>query len=413
MKRAGLDITGVRQQVESILEAVKVEGDKALYRFSREFDQVDLQDLPVRVPPEEMEQVEQRLDSDVKAAIRYAVENIRTYHRGQKPETMQMTEVRPGILAGERATPIESVGLYVPRGRGSFPSMLYMLAIPAAIAGVKRICVITPPDSHGRVDPACLFTAKLSGVHELYRIGGAHAIAAMAFGTESIAPVVKIIGPGSIYVAAAKQLLYGTVDVGLPAGPSESVILADETADAASVALDLLIEAEHGADSQALLLTPSEELARATAERAAGLIEELPEPRKTFVRTVLDTYGGIFITDTLEDAARITNQLAPEHLQVRTAEVFETLSLITNAGEILLGEHTPFSVANYLAGPNAVLPTGGTAKTFSPVSVRDFMKYSSVIHVTSQGYHNVRDHVITLAEYEGFPAHANALRKRS
>jgi histidinol dehydrogenase len=258
-----------------------------------------------------------------------------------------------------------------------------------------------------------LYTARISGVHEVYRIGGAQAVAALAYGTESVAPVVKIVGPGSIYVSAAKQLLHSSVDVGLPAGPSESVIVADHTADAATVALDLLIEAEHGSDSQALLLTPSEALAGEAADITARLIEELPEPRRTFVQHVFSAYGGIFTFDTIEAAAALSNRLAPEHLQLRTAEPFETLSLITDAGEILLGDKTPFSVANYAAGPNAVLPTGGTAKTFSPVSVRDFMKYSSVIHVTSRGYRDVRSHVITLAEYEGFPAHANALRNRT
>jgi histidinol dehydrogenase len=323
-----------------------------------------------------------------------------------------MIQVLPGLLAGERFTPIESAGLYVPRGRGNFPSMLYMMAVPAVIAEVPRICIATPPGEEGVIDPACLYAARLCGVTDIIRVGGAHAVGALAFGTESIDPVAKIVGPGSLYVTAAKRLLYGTVDVGLPAGPSESIILADDTPDPRTVALDLLIEAEHGSDSQALLITPSRDLAEKVAALLPSLLQELPEPRRRFAGDVLTGYGGIITTESIDEAADIVNRFAPEHLQVRTEEPFDTIALISNAGEILLGENIPFSVANYAAGPNAVLPTGGTARTYSPVSVRDFQKSSSVVYATSEGYRSVKDHVVRLAEYEGFSAHANALTQR-
>lgn len=272
--------------------------------------------------------------------------------------------------------------------------------------------MVTPPNKDGSVDPGCLFAAKLCGIDEIYRIGGAQAIAALAYGTESIDPVVKITGPGSMYVTAAKRILYGRVDVGLPAGPSESMILADGTTNPWKIALDLLVESEHGSDSSAVLVTTSEDLAVKTAEHISNLVEDLPEPRKTFVTDVFSGYGVILLVDSIEEGAEIINDFAPEHLQLQTEEPFTTLSLIRNAGEILLGENIPFSAANYVTGANAVLPTGGSAKTFSAVSVRDFIKYSSVIFATKDGYADMKDHVINLADYEGFITHGNALKLR-
>jgi histidinol dehydrogenase len=243
-------------------------------------------------------------------------------------------------------------------------------------------------------------------------MGGAQAVAALAYGTESVQPVAKIIGPGSAYVAAAKRLVSGSVDTGLPAGPSESIVLADGHAHPERAAADLLIEAEHGSDSSALLITPSENLARKVAELLPKLIDELPEPRKGFAEDVFSDYGGIILTGTIEEAAELVNEIAPEHLQIQTAEPFDTLTLIRNAGEILLGEHTPFSAANYSIGANAVLPTGGTARTFSAVSVRDYVKYSSVIYVTAGGLSELAPQAVSLADYEGFAAHSNALKNR-
>lgn len=412
LKRSEVDISKVKNSVSEIIKGVETNGDTALIEFTKKFDGIDLSGIPLRISNEEIAEAENMLGDDIKKALEYAVENIRSFHEAQKPGAIHFKEIGRGILAGEKPDAIESAGLYVPRGRGSFPSMLYMLAIPAKVAGVKRICVVTPPGEEGKVDAGCLYAARLCGVDEIYRVGGAQAIAALAYGTESIKPVVKLTGPGSMYVTAAKRLLYGTVDVGLPAGPSESIILADETADPWKVALDLMVEAEHGSDSSAILITDSSMLAEKTAVYIEKLTEDLPEPRKTFVKDVFTGYGIILLVSSIDEGAEIVNSFAPEHLQLRTEEPFSTLSLIKNAGEILLGENLPFSAANYVTGANAVLPTGGNAKTFSAVSVRDFIKYSSVVFTTKDGYENMKKHVIQLADYEGFITHGNALKLR-
>ena len=412
LHRSGQDIEEVIQGVRPIVEAVAAEGDAALVRYTGQFDGADISGVPLAVTEEEFSRAEESLEGKLKDAIRFAVENVKKFHVMQKREEQTLTEIVPGVFAGEKVSPVESAGLYVPRGRGSFPSMLYMLAVPAVLAGVPEIAVVTPPNPDGGVDPGCLYAARLCGVSSVYRIGGAQAIAALAYGTDSIPKTVKITGPGSMYVAAAKRLVSHLVDTGLPAGPSESVIIADGQADPRKAALDLLIEAEHGSDSQALLLTPSEELAASVAGLAADMIEELPEPRKGFVRDVFAGYGGIIVTANMEAAAGLSNRIAPEHLQIQAEDPFEILPMIRNAGEILLGDNTPFSAANYVVGANAVLPTGGSAKTYSAVSVRDFVKYSSVVYSTAGGFDLCSPHVEALAEYEGFVTHGNAISKR-
>lgn len=412
LKRSEIDIASVSLSVQEIIDKVRQEGDTALDHYNHLFDKTP-KGNPLRVTEKEIEEAVRQLDPKVKEALDYSINNVRRFHEAQKPEDMKMVEIRPGILAGEKSSPIESAGIYVPRGRGSFPSMLYMLAVPAQVAGVPRICLVTPPDSEGRLDGATLYAARECGVHEIYKVGGAQAIAALALGTESIQPVVKLTGPGSMYVTAAKRLLYSTVDVGLPAGPSESVLIADRKADPWKASLDLMVEAEHGSDSSALLITPSEELGDKVMEILAEEIPKLPEPRKGFLTDVFSQYGGVVISETLEDACEISNRYAPEHLQIHTEYPWETLSMIRNAGEIILGDETPFSSANYSIGANAVLPTGGKAKTYSAVSVRDFIKHSSVIQVTPKGHNELKGPVVTLANYEGFPAHARALTLRN
>lgn len=412
LDRSGEDISRAVEQVGEILEKVKKEGDRALVEYTRKFHGADLTGRPLRVREDELEKAERAIPPAVAAAIRASAANVRAYHEDQLPGPMKLREISSGVFAGEKAAPIPSVGLYAPRGKGSFPSSMYMLAVPAAVAGVERIVVVSPPDAEGNCDPATLFAARLCGAHEVYRVGGVQAVAALAYGTESIRPVAKIVGPGSQYVTAAKRLLFGTVDVGLPAGPSESLIIGDDTTDPRRAALDLLIEAEHGPDSQALLVTPS----RALADAAAGYLEkfafELPEPRRSYVESVFSGYGGIIITSSIEEAVDVANAVAPEHLQIATAEPFALLGRVRNAGEILLGQNTPFSLANYSIGANAVLPTGGAAKTWSPLSTRDFMKWSSVAYVTEAGYSSLKGFALALADYEGFEAHAKALRER-
>lgn len=412
LSRSRNDISAVLPDVQKIIDEVRRSGDEALRAFTKQWDRVDLGRMPLRVTPEEWAVAEASLSDELKSALDFSIENVRRFHECQKPQGVAPFEIRKGIFGGEKVTPIESLGIYIPRGRGSFPSMLYMTAVPATVAGVKRICVATPPAADGSVDAACLYAAKKCGINEVYRVGGAQAIAALAYGTQSIAPVVKLTGPGSRYVTAAKQLLYGTVDVGLPAGPSESIILADDSADAYTTALDLITEAEHGSDSSALLITPSAGLADAVEAELPRLVEQLPLQRKEFVSNVLSGYGGILQTESIDEAISLTNRLATEHLKIVTKNPFETEKEIFNAGEIILGERTPFSAANYSIGPNAVLPTGGSAKTFSGVSVRDFVKYSSIIYTTDEGYAELKKTVPLLADYEGFSAHKNAFDLR-
>ncbi|MGL1890318.1 MAG: histidinol dehydrogenase [Spirochaetaceae bacterium] len=411
-KRSEQNIEDVLPIVKDIIADVKNNGDKALLHYNEKFHGIPSHTNYLKVLKIEFEEAEKNLSEKVKEAIRFSIDNIKKFHEAQKPEAMSMMETTPGVFAGERATPIDSVGLYVPGGRGTFPSMLYMLAVPAVIAGVKRICVTTPPNSEGFADSGVLYACSLCGIKEVYKVGGSEAISALTYGTETIKPVVKISGPGSMWVTAAKRLLYSVVDVGLPAGPSESALIADETANPYNMALDLLVEAEHGSDSSALLLTNSLENAIEAAKFMEEMIEELPEPRKTFVTDVLEGYGGVIVTKDIDEACEISNMYAPEHLSLHTEEPWDTLGKITNAGEIILGDTTPFSAVNYSVGPNAVIPTGGKAKTFSAVGVRDFIKYSSVIYSTKKGYETLKKYVPVLAEYEGFTTHGNAFTKR-
>jgi histidinol dehydrogenase len=412
LTRSEQDISEVMPRVRAIIDAVRADGDAAVIRYTRQFNGVDLSGTPLAVSDAEFAEAERALTPQVKDAIKSCARNVRVCHERQLPVPMTLSEVQPGVFAGERAVPVASVAMYAPRGKGSFPSSTYMMAVPAQVAGVPRRVLVTPPDSEGKCDPATLFAARHCGVHEVYRVGGVQALAALAYGTTSIPPVHKLLGPGSQYVTAAKRLLSEVVDVGLPAGPSESMILADGAADPRRVALDLCIEAEHGPDSQALLVTDSPELAQAVAGLLPGIVAELPEPRSGYVTAVLENYGGIILAADMEEAALIADAVAPEHLQIATRDPLQTLSLVHHAGEILLGQDTPFSLANYAIGANAVLPTGGRARTFSALSVRDFMKFSSVARLTAAGVNLLRDAALTLADYEGFPAHAKALRER-
>jgi len=408
LARSQIDIAEVSEAVGKIINEVRAHGDRAIREMNQRFDGVN-PDAPIRVPEHHFEEAGTLLSKQVIAALEYSIENVRRYHADQAPSGMKWKQIRRGIMAAERTGPIDSVGFYVPRSRGSFPSMLYMMALPAQIAGVKRLVMASPPDPHGRVDSACLYAARLCGIDEVYAMGGAQAWAALAYGTETVARVDKCLGPGSKYVAAAKRLLSDVLDCGLPAGPSESIILADESPDALDVARNLLVEAEHGSDSSALLITDSPELAHKASEWLSKLTEVLPEPRKTFVEEVFSGYGGIILVKNIAEGAELANRFATEHLQIRTADPFATLKLIRHAGEILLGNNVPFSAANYSVGANAVLPTGGSARTWSGVSVADFKKRNSVIIMSEEGLDELRGHAASLAEYEEFPAHQRAL----
>lgn len=415
LRRAEIQIDELIERVRPIVQAVRERGDEALIDFTARFDRVQLTPTQLRVSREEIEQAHDALERPVYEAIQHAIRNVRVFHERQMPHEQWMTEVAPGVMAGEKITPISSVGLYVPRGKGAFPSVMYMLATPASIAGVPRIVVTTPPGPDGKVDPASLVAADLCGVHEIYRIGGAQAIAALAYGTATIARVHKITGPGSGYVAAAKRLLYGTVDVGLPAGPSESITLADSSANPELIARDLLIEAEHGPDSSSLLVTDSRALIDAVLKLLPEKMAALPDWRQAFCRTVFEApegTGGIVLARDMREAVAFVNEYAPEHLEVQIAEPFALLPQLRNAGEILIGPHTPFCTGNYCVGTNAVLPTGGFAHTFSCTSVFDFLKRTGIAYLTAEGYASISETTRRLADFEGFPAHANAVTDR-
>jgi histidinol dehydrogenase len=404
------DTSDIGETVENVVAAVRAEGDAALVRFTAEFDGVELDPAKLAVTEAEFDAAEAQVPADVKAAIELAVKNIRHHHAAQVPSADWMQETSPGVISGERYTPIASTGLYVPRGKGSFPSVMTMLSVPAVLAKVPVIAVCTPPGPGGEVDAASLYAARLSGIDTIYRVGGAQAIAALAYGTESLPKVEKIVGPGNRYVTHAKRLVYGVVNPGPPAGPSESIILADDSADPSVVAYELLVEAEHGPDSAAVLVTTSHALADAVSERLPALTAALPEPRKTFVETVLSGFGGIVVAPTLDDAIAFCNEWAPEHLHAIVEDSLGVLHRLEHAGEILLGEHASIAFGNYVIGLNAILPTGGFARGYSCVGVDDFIKRSSFAYVTAAGARALGPSAATLADYEGFPAHAAAAR---
>ncbi len=412
LKRSELDIEALKATVRPIIDDVKSNGDAALVEYNQKFDKVAMTPAQLKATPEDFDRARKNLDPEIKQVIQNSADNIKKFHQAQMPDEMWFTEISPGVLAGEKITPIDSIGLYVPRGKGSFPSVMLMLAIPAMIADVPKVIVCTPPTPEGEVDDASLFAAELCGVKDVYKVGGAQAIAAMAYGTETVPKVNKALGPGSAYVSAAKRLLYGTIDVGTPAGPSESIILCDEHATPEIAALDLLIEAEHGPDSTALLVTHSEALAEKVKVLLPALVDDLPQKRRDFCKTVLSSYGGIVLTSSLEASLQFVNDFAPEHLEVLVDEPMTVLNKIIHAGEILLGEHSPITIGNFSLGVNAILPTGGFAKTFSCVTVFDYLKRTSIGYLSKEGYAGLKDSAQKFAEYEGFPSHANAIRKR-
>jgi histidinol dehydrogenase len=415
LRRAEVAIDELIEYVRPIVGAIRERGDEALIEFMGRYDHVRLHPDGLRVSREEIAQAHDQLESPVHRAIEQAVHNVRTFHERQMPHEQWFAQVAPGVMGGEKVTPVSSVGLYVPRGKGAFPSVMYMLTTPASIAGVPRIVVCTPPAPDGKVDPASLVAADLCGVHEIYRVGGAQAIAALAYGTASIARVHKITGPGNPYVSAAKRLLYGTVDVGLPAGPSESIVLADDSADPELVARDLLVEAEHGPDSSSLLVTDSHVLLESVLFLLPNKIAALPEPRQGFCRSGFESEkgtGGLILVANMRQAIDFVNEYAPEHLQIHVHEPFALLPDLKNAGEILIGPYTPIPMGNYCLGTNAILPTGGFAHTFSCTTVFDFLKRTGIGYMTAAGYASLSEVTHRLAEFEGFPAHARAVTER-
>ena len=412
MKRAEIDISEHMKLAKEVSDDVRKRGDEAVLEYTAKFDRVELTADRIKVKPEEIEAGYNRLDKETREAIEYAAKNIRNFHEKQMPEEMWFTEVDKGLLVGEKTTPIVDVCLYVPRGKGSFPSVMLMLGVPATVAGVEKIVVVTPPNEQGEVDDAILAAAKIIGITEIYKVGGIQAVASVAYGTETIPKCHKIIGPGNSYATAAKRVLANFIDAGLPAGPSEAIILADENADPEKVALDWMIEAEHGPDSASLLVTNSAELVEKVIPIIERQLEKISDKRREFVTTNFSCYGGAIITDSLEDSIAFVNEYAPEHMEVMTEKPFEVLPKIKNAGEILLGDYTPVTLCNFVLGPNAILPTGQSAKTYSSVSVMDFLKRSSVGYASRDGFEMVRDYAYRIATVEGFDTHGLAVKDR-
>jgi histidinol dehydrogenase len=410
-KRSEADLSFFLEKVQPILDSVRTEGDAALVRFGRELDKAaTLTQKTLKVSSAEFDEAFELVDPKVIEAIRYGVENILKFHEEQVPEPMWLKEIRPGAYAGDRYCPINSVALYVPRGKGSFPSVTMMTAIPGVVAGVPNLAILTPPLPDGKVDAATLVAARIAGVETVFKVGGAQAVAAVAYGTETVKKAHKIVGPGSPWVVAAKRLLAGVIDPGLPAGPSEGMILADDTVHGGLAALDLLIEAEHGPDSSAWLVTSSERVAQEAIAALPELWGKMTANRVEFSRAVLTgKSGGIVLAESMEDACAFVNEYAPEHLEILSTSPFDYLGDITEAAEILLGIHTPVSIANFALGPNAVLPTSMGSNTYGPLSVTDFIRRSSIGHVTAKGYPEMARAAKTLAEYEGFSSHANAV----
>jgi histidinol dehydrogenase len=408
--RSEADLGPIIEKVKPIIAAVRAEGDEALARFAQQFDKAPVTADRIAATPAEFTAAFDAVESEVVAAIEYAVDGIRRFHEAQKPGEMWMKEIRPGAYAGDRFIPIPSVACYVPRGKGSFPSVVMMTTIPAVVASVSRIAIVTPPGPDGNIDAATLVAAKLAGVKEVYKCGGAQGVAAAAYGTQTVPKMAKIVGPGSPYVVAAKRLLADVIDPGIPAGPSESIILCDETANGRVAALDLIVESEHGPDSSAFLVTNSRAVAEAARKALPEYWQQMGEQRVSFSSTVLcGPRGGIVLAPDFDQAIAFVNDYAPEHLEILAKDPFAHLGRIQNAGEILLGEHTPVPLGNFVLGPNAVLPTSGQARTCSPLSVFDFMKRSSVGYVTAGAYPGLARHARVLATYEGFDGHANAV----
>ncbi len=416
MRRAQADIDAVCALVKPIIEDVQDNGDEALRKYAKKFEGADVTNI--KASAEEFDAAADALDENLKDAIRHCVKNVKAFHVKQmeRVEDYWLEEIEDGVWAGEQVNPLESVGLYVPRGKGAFPSALYMLAIPAQIAGVPNIAIVTPPTPDGGIDAATLFTARLCGVENVYKCGGSQGIAALAYGTESVPKVKKVLGPGSPYVAAAKRLLSDRLDPGMPAGPSESIILADSSADPDNTILDILNEGEHGMDSAALLVTHDEKLAAYVQENMPAVIESLPEPHQGICKHVMsgenESYGGIILTSSLEESIAFSNDYAPEHLHLKVQNPDEALKKLKHAGEILIGEYTPSSLGNYGIGVNHVLPTGGWAHSYSCTSVWDFLKRTSLSKCNKAGFEALKNSVCTMTDYEGFPAHGEVLRRR-
>lgn len=409
LKRSPNQYKEYEDRVNQIIEDVKELGDAAVFDYTKKFDKIELSPSNILVTEEEIQEAYEKIDKEVLSVIKKAIKNIREYHEKQKQYSWFDSQPN-GIILGQKVTPIEAVGVYVPGGKAAYPSSVLMNVIPAKVAGVTRIAMTTPPSKDGKVYEGTLVAAHEAGVTEIYKVGGAQAIAALAHGTKSIKKVDKIVGPGNIYVALAKKAVYGHVSIDSIAGPSEILVLADETANPRFVAADLLSQAEHDELASAILITTSKELAYQVAKEVDEFIKVLS--RKEILTKSIDNYGYILIAKDLEEAIDTANEIASEHLEIVTKDAFQVMTKIKNAGAIFIGEYSSEPLGDYFAGPNHVLPTNGTAKFFSPLSVDDFIKKSSIISYSKEALQPVYKDIVKFATAEGLTAHANSIAVR-
>lgn len=409
LKRSPNSYGEFESRVNDIIQNVREKRDEAIFEYTLKFDGATINQDNIRVTEEEIKEAYEQVDPKLLDVIRKALVNIRDYHAKQKQYSWFDSD-ESGIILGQKVTPLKTVGVYVPGGKAVYPSSVLMNVIPAKVAGVSNIIMTTPCGKDGKVYPSTLVAAKEAGVDSIYKVGGAQAIAALAFGTESIPKVDKIVGPGNIYVALAKKAVFGYVSIDSIAGPSEIMVLADETANPRFVAADLLSQAEHDEMASAILVTTSETLAERVSVEVDKFVETLS--RKEIIRKSLDNYGYILVADTMQDAIDTVNEIASEHLELVTKNPFETMTKIRNAGAIFIGEYSSEPLGDYFAGPNHVLPTNGTAKFFSPLGVDDFIKKSSIISYSREALEPVYKDIVQFAECEKLTAHANSIRVR-
>ena len=408
LKRSPSQYTEYENTVTQIIENIRAGKDRALFDYTKQFDKCELDENTIEVTEEEFKEAYDTIDPALLETIRKSAQNVRVYHEKQKQRSW--FDTNDGIILGQKITAIEKVGVYVPGGRAALASSVLMNIIPAKVAGVSQINMCTPPSADGKVYNATLVAAKEAGADRVFKVGGAQAIAAMAYGTESIPKVDKIVGPGNIYVALAKKRVYGNVGIDSIAGPSEILVLADETADARYVAADLLSQAEHDELASAILITTSMELAEKVSDEVKKFTEVLS--RKAIIEKSLENYGFILVADTMDEAIDAVNEIASEHLEVLTSDPFQTLTKIKNAGAIFLGQYSSEPLGDYFAGPNHILPTNGTARFFSALSVDDFIKKSSIICYSREALEPVHEDIERFAKAEGLTAHANSIAVR-
>ncbi len=409
IKRSPQSYGQYEQTVNEIIENVKANRDKALFDYTMKFDQCTITAETIQVTREEIEEAYTKVNPDLVEVMKKSAANITKFHQKQLHNSWIAPE-EDGTILGQKILPIEISGVYVPGGKAAYPSSVLMNVLPAKVAGVKRIIMTTPPGKDGKVNPGTLVAADIAGVNEIYKVGGAQAIAAMAFGTESIPKVDKITGPGNIFVALAKKACFGFVSIDSIAGPSEILVLADETANPRYVAADLLSQAEHDELASAILITTSRELAEKVSVEVENFTKKLS--REQIIRSSLDNYGNIFVAETMDEAIAAANEIASEHLEILTVNPFETMTKIKNAGAIFLGEYSSEPLGDYFAGPNHILPTNGTAKFFSPLNVDDFMKKTSIISYSKDALKKVHKDIELFAKEEGLTAHANSIKVR-